>query len=256
MLIAMGSWRGSPGVTTAALALAEAWPNGPGVFVMECDPRGGTLVPRFLMPGQRRLAELAGDARHGGDLSLLGKHAVVAPGGAKVLTGPEDGRQLCAALAVLLAPGGVLERAAADTGTVVLADCGRLDPDVPEIVALLKLADTLVLTLRPAAEQVLALSGSRPQISELHEKLSLLLVGSGYASDQVSELLQLPVLGRLPLVATGRAGVWERLSRRSALADAASEACAALTTRLRAPIQMPTPRSAESVQPVQEGRAA
>lgn len=250
MLIALGSWRGSPGVTTSALALAEAWPQGQDVFVAECDPRGGTLVPRFLMPGPRRLTELAGAARHGGHLSLLAQHAAVAPGGAGVLTAPEDGRQLRAALGALLVPGGVLEQAAQDPGTVILADCGRLQPDVPETTTLLGLADMLVLTLRPTAEQVLAVSGSRGQLADLHHDIRLLLVGEGYASEQVSRLLEMPVLGRLPLIATGPGRIRERLTRRNSLTHAASEISALLSARF--PASVPSPRDADCSEHVAE----
>ena len=200
MLIALGSWRGSPGVTTSALALAEAWPDDRRVYVAECDPRGGTLAARFVLPGTRRLVALAGDARNCGDVGLLSQHAVTTPSGVRCLTGPEDGKKLRAALSTLVVKGGVFESAADDPETVLLADCGRLEPDVPEVTSLLLLADLLVLIACPSSEHALHLSGVREQVANLHPKTGLLLVGGGNPSDQIERLLQLPVLGHLPLI--------------------------------------------------------
>ena len=50
MLIALASVKGSPGVTSAALALAAVWPN--PVVLVEADPSGGDLTYRCrLSPG-------------------------------------------------------------------------------------------------------------------------------------------------------------------------------------------------------------
>lgn len=231
MLVAVGSWRGSPGVTTAILGLAEAWPTEAKVYVAECDPRGGTLVPRFLMPGPRGLAVLAGQARRGGDLRLLDQHAVSAPGGARVLTGPEDGRQLCAALNALLAPRGVFEQAAEDPNTVLITDVGRVDTDSPETASLLLLADVLMLVVRPVREQILSLAGANKQARRPHPATGLLLIGPGYPAEHVAELLQLPVFGELPLIPTGAAATWRRLTRRESFRNAAARAGQAVLAR-------------------------
>ena len=236
MLVALGSWRGSPGVTTSALALAEAWPDGRRVYVAECDPRGGTLVARFLLPGTRRLVALAGDARNNGDLALLEKHAMITKSGVRCLTGPEDGAQLRAALSTLLVPGGVLENAADETETVLIADCGRLESDVPQISVLLLMADLLVIVAKPSQEQALCLTGVREQLAGLHPNCGLLLVGSGSPSDEIEHLLKLPVLGQLPHIPSGsaarlveraRCGFGPSRFRRSARDAAAAIASAA-----------------------------
>ncbi|WP_194891970.1 hypothetical protein [Catenulispora pinisilvae] len=242
MLIAVGSWRGSPGATTTALALAEAWPSEAKAFVAECDPRGGTLVTRFLMPGPRRLAVVAGHARRGGDLVLLDQHAAAVPSGARVLTGPEDGRQLRAALNALLVPAGVFEQAANDPGTALIADVGRIESDVPETKSLLLLADALVLVARPGPEQILSLAGAGEQARRLHPDTGLLLVGPGYPAEHVAELLRLPILGQLPLIPTGVAAGWERLACRDSFRKAAAQAGRAVVARLAD--EIPAPRTA------------
>lgn len=243
MLIAVGSWRGSPGATTAALALAEAWPADAKAYVAECDPRGGTLVTRFLMPGPRRLAAMAGQGRRGGDLSLLDQYATTVPSGVRVLTGPEHGRQLRAALNALLTPAGMFEQAANDPGTALIADIGRIDSDVSETASLLLLADVLVLVARPVPDQVLSLAAVREQAHRLHPNIGLLLVGPGYPAEHVAELLQLPVLGQLPLISTGAAVLWDRLTRRSSFRTAAAATSRAVLARLEVEIPAPRPAS-------------
>jgi len=242
MLVAVGSWRGSPGATTAALGLAKSWPTGARTYLAECDPRGGTLVPRFLMPGPRGLAALAGQARRSGDLRLLDEHAVVAPNGVRVLTGPEDGRQLRAALSALLVSDGVLERAAEDPDTVLIADVGRVDADVPETASLLLLADVLMLVVRPVPEQILSLAGTNERARRPHRDTGLLLIGPGYPSEHVAELLRLPVFGQLPLIPAGVAATWKRLTRRDSFRAAATKAGQAVITRVAA--EIPAARSA------------
>jgi hypothetical protein len=49
-LIALASIKGSPGVTTAATALAASWPEGRQVLLVEADPFGGDLAPATPWP--------------------------------------------------------------------------------------------------------------------------------------------------------------------------------------------------------------
>ncbi len=46
-VVALASVKGSPGVTTAALAMAARWPAGRKVLLVEADPFGGDLAPRY-----------------------------------------------------------------------------------------------------------------------------------------------------------------------------------------------------------------
>lgn len=241
MLVAVGSWRGSPGVTTAVLGFAEAWPTEAKTYVAECDPRGGTIVPRFLISGPRGLAALAGHARRSGDLHLLDEHAVSVPSGARVLTGPEDGRQVRAALSALLVSDGVFERAAEDPGMVLIADVGRIETDIPETTSLLLLADVLVLVARPVPEQILSLAAVSERARSLHPETGLLLIGPGYPADQVAKLLRLPVFGQLPLVPTGVAATWKRLTRRDSFHEAAEKTTRAVVDRFAAEIPAARP---------------
>jgi len=214
MLFAVGSWRGAPGVTTTALALAESWPGPQSPVVLECDPRGGSVACRFLVPGARTVEALASAARHGGDARLLAEHTCTTSAGAVVVTAPEDGERLRPLIAALAKPGGLLSTVAADSEAVVFADCGRLDPRDVEIRAVLARAESLILVIRPVVEHALGLKAVLGQIRELHRDVGLVLVGSGYSSAEVTGLLGLPVWGTLPLLPTGTASrVVDRLRR-------------------------------------------
>ena len=205
MLFAVGSWRGAPGVTTTALALAESWPGPQSPVVLECDPRGGSVACRFLVPGSRTVEALASAARHGGDARLMVEHTRRTSAGVAVVTAPEDGERLRPLIAALAKPSGLLATVAADSGAVVFADCGRLDPRDSETRAVLACAESLILVIRPVVEHALGLKAVLGQIRELHRDVGLVLVGSGYSSAELTELLGLPVWGTLPLLSTNQA---------------------------------------------------
>ena len=214
MLFAVGSWRGAPGVTTAALALAESWPGPQSCVVLECDPRGGSVACRFLVPGARTVEALASAARHGGDARLLAEHTCTTSAGVAVVTAPEDGERLRPLIAALAKPGGLLSTVAADPEAAAFADCGRLDPRDAEILAVLDRAESLILVVQPVIEHALGLKAVLGQIRGLHRDIGLVLVGPGYSPAELTGLLGLPVLGTLPLLPTGTASrVADRLRR-------------------------------------------
>ena len=214
MLFAVGSWRGAPGVTTTALALAESWPGPQSAVVLECDPRGGSVACRFLVPGSRTVEALASAARHGGDAQLLSEHTRTTSAGAAVVTAPEDGERLRPLIAALAKSGGLLSTVATDSNAVVFADCGRLDPRDVETRAVLACAESLILVIRPVVEHALGLKAVLGQIRELHRDIGLVLVGPGYSPFELTGLLGLPVWGTLPLLPTATASrVVDRLRR-------------------------------------------
>ncbi|WP_370339171.1 hypothetical protein [Catenulispora sp. MAP5-51] len=130
----------------------------------------------------------------------------------------------------LLAPRGVFEQAAEDPNTVLIADVGRVDADLPEAASLLLLADVLMLTVRPIPEQILSLAGASKQARRPHPDTGLLLIGPGYPAEHVSELLRLPVFGQLPLIPTG-AALWQRLTWRKTFRRAAAQVGQVISAR-------------------------
>jgi hypothetical protein len=74
-LIALASVKSSPGVTTAALALASMWKTAGRRLLLEADPGGGDLGLWLGLPADSGLAGLAAAARHGHEAGLAWRHA-------------------------------------------------------------------------------------------------------------------------------------------------------------------------------------
>lgn len=157
-LIAMFSDKGSPGVTTSALALAAVWPR--RVAVVELDPVGGDLALRItdaagrpLLAATPNLLTLAASARRDSATrsSLLWYHAQPLPGSptASVVAGlstPEQANGMSE-----LWPHVVSALADAEGGDV-LVDLGRIADTGPARL-LGERADVLICVARaePAA---------------------------------------------------------------------------------------------------------
>jgi hypothetical protein len=156
-LIAVAADKGSPGVTTAAIALAAVWPR--PVLLAECDPAGGDLV--YRLPGadgepldpRRGLLSLAVAARRGLQPRQVWEHTQQLHGGLDVLTGvtnAEQGAGLDALWASLGTALGAFPQAD------VIADCGRIGADGP-YYDLLAQASTVVMITRASLGEVVRL---------------------------------------------------------------------------------------------------
>lgn len=138
-LIALAADKGSPGVTTAAVALAAVWPR--RTLLAEADPAGGDLVYRGtashggpLNPNSGMLS-IAATARRGLAPDQLWDHAQTMSGGLDVLVGIGSSEQS----AGLVGQWPLLGRAFASLGESphapadVIADCGRIGGDGPAL---------------------------------------------------------------------------------------------------------------------------
>lgn len=200
MLIAIGSVKGAPGVTTAAVALAARWPEPGQVVVVECDPSGGSLATRFGLASTPGLVSLAAAARRDTDAGLLWSHVQPLPGGLPVIAAPAGADYMRAALHTLLnhhQPVSVLRRAASTPGTVVVADCGRLDSTSPAL-SIAREADRLLLLVRPRADELTALAAGLSMVDLWSMRPDLVLVGPGYPPRDVAHELGTPVLADMP----------------------------------------------------------
>ncbi|MEU6120677.1 hypothetical protein [Streptomyces sp. NPDC047123] len=156
-LIALAADKGSPGVTTAAVALAAVWPR--RVLVAETDPAGGDLVYRSaaahggpLNPNTGMLS-IAATARRGLVPDQLWDHTQPLSGGLEVLVGLGIAEQ-AAGLAGLWPTLGRAFAQLADSPQApadVIADCGRISGDGP------------VVELFPHAALVLLVSRTEPE---------------------------------------------------------------------------------------------
>ncbi|AVH57187.1 MULTISPECIES: hypothetical protein [Streptomyces] len=138
-LIALAADKGSPGVTTAAVALSAVWPR--RVLLAETDPAGGDLVYRSaaahggpLNPNTGMLS-IAATARRGLVPDQLWDHVQPLSGGLEVLVGLGIAEQ-AAGLAGLWPTLGRAFAQLADSPHApadVIADCGRISGDTPAV---------------------------------------------------------------------------------------------------------------------------
>lgn len=201
-LYAFCSAGGSPGVTTAALALALTWP--PPVLLAECDPAGGAILAGLFaghLRAPRGLLGAAFDAGTGTTALSTGPRGHLAvldgPGGRTFLPGLSDPRQAPGLVPAWPAVARVL---AAQPGEV-LADCGRLDAADTQPIAVLAGADLALLVLRPTLRQVAAAAPRIEMLTQLRgaERIGLLLVGDqGHPPAEIAKTLGVPVLATLP----------------------------------------------------------
>jgi hypothetical protein len=153
-LIVLASDKGSPGVTTTAVALAGVWPR--RAILAECDPAGGDLVYRApaesgapLNPNIGMLS-LATTARHGLSAHQLEQHIQRMHGGLELVVGLATGDQSAGLTGLWPALGRAFDGL---PDTDVIADCGRVDATSPAL-ELMAAASLVVLIARTSAEQI------------------------------------------------------------------------------------------------------
>ncbi len=200
MLLCLASVKGSPGVTTTALALAACWPASWRRVLVEADPAGGDLAARYGLPLTPGLVSLAAAARRNIDPDVVWDHAQELPGGLPVVTGPTRSDQAHAALAAVCGADGHAGVLGAFTGrgdVVAIVDCGRLDHDSP-IPRVIEAADELLLLARPRADELAHLAARAAEVAAGPAHTRLLLVGPGYPAGEVAREVGLSVLASVP----------------------------------------------------------
>jgi len=202
-LYALVSAGGSPGVTTAALALALSWPT--QAIVAECDPSGGDILAGLLSgyaPAGHGLMEHAIEAGLSGQAAAASLSAQLMPlddeGTRMVLPGLTDPRQAAGLASAWPVVAAALTGQPAD----VIADCGRLDAGPGQPHAVLSAARTVGIVLRPTLRQVWSARARVEMLSHLlgdSSRLALLLTGPGtHPAHEVAHALGVPVAAVLP----------------------------------------------------------
>lgn len=206
-VIALASVKGSPGVTTATLALAATWPG--RVLLVEADPAGGDVLAgygRGALPPGPGLLELATAARRAltpGDV-LAHSIPLDTDGRLRLVAGTSGPGPLATVTPSLPAITAALrDLAAGPDGWDVLVDAGRLDVSGAPW-PLLAGGDLVVLVARPSLRQVRHLRAHLPAVREHLDRdgagprLGLLLVGdTPYDAGEVAGAVGLPVLAVL-----------------------------------------------------------
>ena len=247
MLVAVCSIKGSPGATTLAVACAARWPGGSPPLLIEADPAGGDLAARFRLAPDRGLVSWAAAARRGTAQEAVGAvltaHAQPLLARFPVIVAPPGAGQTIAALSVLASP-----PASAFTGVanrqVVIADCGRADPESPAL-PVLRAADLVVIAVRPLPDELSHLAARADLIAGLEGRAGLVLMrGPGYPPGEVADVVGLPVVAAAPndrhaaAVLGGRATPSRSFSRLPLLR--AAEALALELSRM--PVRQTLPR--------------
>jgi hypothetical protein len=189
-------------VTTAAMALALAWPS--SAIVAECDPSGGDILAGLLtghVPASLGLMEHAIEAGRDGYAAAraLGDQLIPldADGTRKLLPGLTDPRQAAGLASAWPAVAATLAAQRAD----VIADCGRLDAGPGQPNAILTTARTVALVMRPTIRQVWSALSRVEILTQLgvSSRLALLLTGPGtHSAREVAQALGVPVAAALP----------------------------------------------------------
>jgi hypothetical protein len=195
-VIGMASAKGSPGVSTAALALMAAWPADASLLVCDLDPAGGDLATWLELDATPNLSTLAAESRHLLDTDGLLAHAHQVSEGVRLVAGAQTPEEATVALELLARAGLGRTFRALGVEHHVLLDLGRLEGRSPAN-GLLSQLDELLVVLRPTWSQVRHVANRLGSWSS-ETPVNLLLVGDGpYRSGEVSDALGRPVVGVL-----------------------------------------------------------
>jgi MinD-like ATPase involved in chromosome partitioning or flagellar assembly len=201
-LIVLASAKGSPGVTTAALAIAAVWRPERHVLLVEADPAGSALAPRFGLGYDQGVASLAPACRHHflvEDIEGHGQSMTIGAGraGIEVLVGVRAAEQARVLGRFWEGFGAAM---AAQSDTDVIVDCGRLWPDSPALGLLAEASMSLIL-VRPDTEGVVAAQLRATALVESGvdiTRLGVVTVGDQpYGPAAVAEALDVPVVASI-----------------------------------------------------------
>ncbi len=205
-LVAFASAKGSPGVTTTALAMGALWPR--PVIVAECDASGADIPLRMenaaggVLDPDRGLLSLAAAGRKGLRSDLVLAHTQRVIGGLDVLVGPRIPEQAAGMTNFWPLLGAALD---ALPGWDVLADCGRIGSTTPQ-TSVLRAARLLVLvcTAEPASvvhlrERLTALAGVLDPASPVGTPIAVVVVAEPKARDAVAQVRETLQRTEVPL---------------------------------------------------------
>lgn len=194
-LICVAAAKGSPGVTTTALALGALWPR--PVLVAECDSAGADIPLRMptddggVVDPDHGLLSLAAAGRKGLHSDLVLGHRQRVLGGLEVLVGTRVPEQAAGMTNVWPMLGPALDGI---RGYDVIADCGRIGATTPQNV-LLRSARLLILlcTAEPSSvvhlrERLLMLAPALDPSSPVGTPIAVAVVADPKARDAVNQV--------------------------------------------------------------------
>jgi hypothetical protein len=207
-----GSACGSPGASSLALMVAQAFPRRP--FLVEADPAGGRLALRYGLSVNDGLVRLAGTSR------LLSADNLDACsleiGNARVVCAPPRAGAVRAALTQLDA-----RWVTCPDPLDIIVDAGRLSPLTP--AGLLRRSQLVVLVLRPVPEEVGVVQGLIAELRGAGRLVKIACVGDApYRPDEVAQHLDVELLCTIPdnadsvaRIVAGEARGWKSITGRT-----------------------------------------
>jgi len=245
MLWVLASAKGSPGVTTMALALAAAGsavatkPNGSRlseierVLLVEADPAGGDLECWCGPHGDPGLLAAVTDIRDSSAPERLWNYTVEVVPGVGAILAPTTEPSVTAAFRS--APKEFTAAISAVPGTVVV-DLGRwVPPGSTPANQLVRDAATVVVACRSSLASVEHARSLVSVLRSINRRVAVVLVGGDrpYSRDEVAAAVGAPVAGVLPWDPRGVADLVERGIGRAWLRTPLSMAAAELVESLR-----------------------
>jgi hypothetical protein len=226
-IIAVASAKGSPGVTTACLALALTWPR--SVLLVEADPAGGDVMAGYVraeLGGDRGLAYLAVAARRDSLDAELGAQVIDLTPEKRAPNTPPITRLLVPGVTDPVESAGVAPswprlsdffvalgqrpswRGAEGTERElldVIVDCGRLISTYPPLTVMAS-ADLVLLAVRSSLRSA---SSTAPVVATLRRELAagggdpdrvglVVIEGGEYRTSDFGRALGAPVLATVP----------------------------------------------------------
>ncbi len=227
-IIGIGSGRGAPGVTTAAMLLARCVSR--TSFVVEADLSGGVLATRYGLGREPGLASLAATGLvEPGDWRLHAQDA----GGVGVLVGPDAP---VSARALWRRAEEPLTRSLDATDALVIADLGRLGDHIPMLDSM----RMVILVARPFAADLVTLTHWTRALwrPTCLPHVGVVLVGDGdYHPNEVAAAVGVDVIGTLPLDPRAAAAIASAgahpAAERSRLVRAAGDVAASVDSLVR-----------------------
>ena len=228
------SSKGSPGVTTAAAALAAVATTSGRPLLAELDPSGGSVQVLTGNPAGVGLMEAAGQLRREASPSAIDENVTVLPAGVPTLLAPAAGS---VAESVIDSVGGRWVPTLRTCALDVFVDAGRWEPSQRTALRVVG-ADLLVVVCRPT---VAGVEHTRHLLDRLREiarrPAAALVVGDRpYPPEQVAGFLDVPLAGHVAWDPRGATSLWAhgvtRVWLRSHLARTAVLALAGLAAQV------------------------
>lgn len=236
-VIALCSAKGSPGVTTAAFALASTDAFRERSLLVEADPAGGDLASRLGIPAEPGLASLAAAGRRELSAGLVETNCQ-SVAGIDLVVAPAGAASARAALNVL--DGAFVQALKELNDRALFCDLGRLGA-ADASLELAKAADVVLVVVRPVLADLAHVAEGLSWWTGLGPPVVLVLSGEHgatrrerYPAGEVSAALGLEVIGTLAWDPKGVAALaGQRLeARRSALVQSARSLSDALVQQL------------------------